>query len=251
MGITTRRAYRPEGDGTVDQVRFDGTIDLGQACRFCVRRNVALFRDLTDEELSRFGQMQIADVGFVAGDVIYRQGDPGQAVYMIREGLVKLEQFLPDGSQRIVRLARGGAAIALEILLGEDCEHQAVALQPTRACRLPREILQRIEGETPHLHRQLMAFWHDSVSDADIWLTLLSTGSARTRVARMLLLLSEEDGTFEMLSREDIGAILGITTETASRTIAEFRRNGSLRPIGVRRFMVDRVALVEVAGLLG
>lgn len=242
------RPPRPERRVELDQARFDGTTDLGQACRFCLRRGEALFRDLTEEELTRFGQMQIADLGFTPGDVLYRQGDPGQAVYMIRDGLVKLEQFLPDGSQRIVRLARGGAAIALEVLLEGDYEHQAVALQPTRVCRLPREVLLRIESETPRLHRQLMSFWHASVSDADTWLTLLSTGNARTRVARLLLLLSEDDEPFEMLSREDIGAMLGITTETASRTIAEFRRAGTLRPVGVRRFAVDRGVLAGISG---
>ncbi len=207
-----------------------------------------MFRDLTDDELQRFGQMPIDDAEFSSGSVIYRQGDPGQAVFMIREGLVKLEQFLPDGGQRIVRLARGGSAIALEVLLGRDCEHQAVALKSTRACRIPRDVLLRIESETPRLHRQLMAFWHASVVEADTWLTQLSTGSARVRVARLLLQLAEGGEVFEILSREDIGAMLGITTETASRTVAEFRRAGVLRSAGVRRFSIDRAALTAVAG---
>ncbi len=231
-----------------EQSRFDGAADLVQACRSCPSRNVALFRDLTNDELVRFGQLQIGDAAFAAGDVLYRQGDPGQAVFMIRDGLIKLEQFLPDGGQRIVRLVRGGSAIGLEVLLGRDCEHQAVALKLTHACRIPCDVLLRIEAETPHLHRQLMAFWHASVAEADTWLTHLSTGSARTRVARLLLLLSDDDGAFEMLSREDIGAMLGITTETASRTIAEFRRGEFLRAVGVRRFFVDRAALAGISG---
>ncbi len=214
----------------------------------CLTRDVGLFRDLTDEELQRFGQMQIGDAEVPAGSILYRQGDPGQAVFMIREGLVKLEQYLPDGGQRIVRLARGGSAIALEAMLGRDCEHQAVALKATKACRIPRDVLLRIESETPRLHRQLVAFWHASVVDADAWLTQLSTGSARVRVARLLLQLSEGADSFEMLSREDVGAMLGITTETASRTVAEFRRAGYLRPAGVRRFIADRAALAAVSG---
>lgn len=234
---------------TIEPPRFDGADEPDSACRVCLARDVALFRDLTDDELRRFGQMPIGDVAFAAGETLYRQGDPGQAAFMIREGLVKLEQYLPDGGQRIVRLARGGSAIALEVLLDRDCEHQAVALKPTRACRIPRDVLLRIESETPRLHRQLMAFWHASVVEADTWLTHLSTGSARVRVARLLLLLSDGGETFEMLSREDIGAMLGITTETASRTIAEFRRAGFLRSAGVRRFAADRAALAGVSGV--
>jgi CRP-like cAMP-binding protein len=232
----------------LDIPQFEGLLEVEQACRDCLMRDAALFRDLTDDELQRFGQMSIGDLAFASGEVLYRQGDPGQAVFMIREGLVKLEQYLPDGSQRIVRLVRGGAALALEVLLDRDCEHQAVALKPTRVCRIPRDVLLRIESESPRLHRQLMAFWHASVTEADTWLTQLSTGSARVRVARLLLQLSEGGESFEMLSREDIGAMLGITTETASRTVAGFRRSGALRPAGVRRFVADRVALAAISG---
>ena len=37
------------------------------------------------------------------------RGDAGQHVLTIRGGLVKLVQYLPDGTQRIVRLLRHGA----------------------------------------------------------------------------------------------------------------------------------------------
>lgn len=217
-------------------------------CRVCEKRDVALFRDLTEDEIARFGQLPIAVQSFAAGDVIYRQGDPGQAVFTIRTGLVKLEQYLPDGSQRIVRLARAGAAIALEALVDRDCEHQAVALRATEVCRIPRDVLLRIESETPSLHRRLMSYWHATVADADTWLTHLSTGNARARMARLLMLFAEVGEPFDLPSREDIGAMLGITTETASRTIAEFRRSGALLGHGSRRFSADREKLLAAAG---
>jgi len=229
--------------------RSEGDTEISQICRFCLNRANALFRDLTEEELSKFGQLQVGDLSFRSGEVLYRQGDEGQAVYMIREGLIKLEQFLPDGSQRIVRLVRGGSPIALETMVGSDYQHQAVALRHTRACRLPLDVLQKIQSETPRLHKQLMSFWHASVSDADTWLTHLSTGNARMRMARLLLLLSEGADEFGMLSREDIGAMLGITTETASRTIAEFRRLKAITPVAPRQFTADRIILTEIAGI--
>ncbi len=230
------------------ETRAEGEAEISQVCRFCLDRSNALFRDLTEDELTKFGQLQIADVAVRAGDVLYRQGDAGQNVYMVRDGLIKLEQFLPDGSQRIVRLVRGGTAIALEVMLGSDYQHQAVALRRTRVCRISREVILKIQEETPRLHKQLMSFWHNSVLDADTWLTHLSTGSARVRMARLLLLLSEGEDSFEMLSREDIGAMLGITTETASRTIAEFRRLGAISSVAPRRFEADRSKLQELAG---
>jgi CRP-like cAMP-binding protein len=46
-----------------------------------------------------------------------------------------------------------------------------------------------------------------------------------------------------LFGREDLGAMLAITTETASRTIAEFKRKGLLTDLGSNRFAVDKVQL--------
>jgi CRP/FNR family transcriptional regulator, anaerobic regulatory protein len=75
-----------------------------------------------------------------------------------------------------------------------------------------------------------MARWQRALSEADAWLTELSTGSARQRVARLLLRLvrDRESSECELFSREDMGAMLGVTTETTSRTIAEFKRQSLL-----------------------
>jgi len=232
-----------------EDVRLDSGTEISQICRFCLNRENALFRDLTEAELLRFGQFQVGDLTFSAGETLYRQGDPASAVYMVRDGLIKLEQFLPDGSQRIVRLVKADMAIALEAMLGNECQHQAVALKKTKVCKITLDVLHRIESETPRLHKQLMTFWHTNVSEADTWLTHLSTGSARARMARLLLLLSDGVENFEMLSREDIGAMLGITTETASRMIAEFRRLGAISPFAPRRFTADRDLLLEISGV--
>ena len=88
-----------------------------------------------------------------------------------------------------------------------------------------------------------------ALSEADAWLTELSTGPARERVARMLLRLIRGETASEctLFGREDLGAMLGITTETASRTIAEFKRKGLLTELGSNRF---RVAADKLQALL-
>ena len=78
---------------------------------------------------------------------------------------------------------------------------------------------------------QLVARWHRAVQDADFWTRELSTGPARLRVARLMLYLAglSADGRLHLPGREDVGAMLAVTTETASRLIADFRREGLLQ----------------------
>jgi len=100
---------------------------------------------------------------------------------------------------------------------------------------------------TPRLHRQLMNKWHDAVKHSHDCLRDLSTGNARQRMARLFLLLSEEASPCQLFGREDMGALLGVTTETASRTVAEFKRQGLVREVSANLFDCDRNALKAIA----
>ncbi len=92
-----------------------------------------------------------------------------------------------------------------------------------------------------------MRRWQKALSSADNWITRLSTGNARQRVARLLLLLDEAptDDSFFLPTREDMGAMLGITTESANKVTADFRRRGWLRPLGGHRAWIDARVLQE------
>jgi CRP-like cAMP-binding protein len=71
-----------------------------------------------------------------------------------------------------------------------------------------------------------MKRWQDALDKANDWLVDLSTGSARQRIARLLLMLGSTDEVHcELMSREDMGSMLGLTMETVSRIVAEFRRS--------------------------
>lgn len=220
---------------------------LGRAeCRNCAIRHLVLFADLHEADFDLI-HLPIEELRLEPGGHLYRAGEDGTAAFTIRKGMVKLVQYLADGTQRIVRLLRPGSVAGLEVLAGATYEHTAEVLQPTLVCRIPREVIERLSRETPRLHRQLMAKWSDTVRQADEWLTGLNTGAARQRVARLFLHLAGEDGVCHLLSREDIGAILSVTTETASRTVAEFKRSGVVVETAPNLFTIDRERLETIA----
>jgi CRP-like cAMP-binding protein len=129
----------------------------------------------------------------------------------------------------------------LEVLVSDNYQHDAIALQTTEVCRFPTKVVRRLSRENPKLHQELMKRWQRALSEADAWLTELSTGSAKQRIARLLLRLVRDTQTSEcrLFSREDMGAMLGITTETTSRTIAEFKRRSLLIETEPNHFLLD------------
>lgn len=217
-------------------------------CEHCAIRHLVLFADLEHDDFARI-HGPIDEMRFETGEPLYQPADPPRYVFTIRDGLVKLVQYLPDGSQRIVRLLRQGDLAGMEALVGQPYQHTAIALAPVDVCRIPATVVERLGAETPKLHRGLMSRWQRALSEADSWLTELSTGPARQRIARLILRLGQtRDGGFRLPSREDIGAMLAITPETASRTIADFRRRGLLRERPDQRLVADLDGLREIAG---
>lgn len=209
-------------------------------CRNCRIRASALFAGLEEDDFERIHQ-PIDQLVYPAGAEIYASGDDATALYTIRSGLVKLTRYLPDGGQRIVRLLRKTDVAELDALVSGVYQHNAVALRETEVCRLPIPTVKALCDTTPRLYHELMSRWHRALSDADRWIAELSTGSARDRVVRLLLWLSEveEQPGCELFSREDLGAVLGLTTETASRVMAELKRQGFISEPKPNKFLCD------------
>ncbi len=171
---------------------------------------------------------------FAPREVIYREGEAVDTVYAIQSGLVKLLSYLPNGRGRIVRLYGKGIWIGLEGLLRRPYEHTAIAIDEVEAYRLPANMLRLVQRDDPRDYQHLMHKWHEHLVEADMWISDFSTGSVRSRVARLIGFLSriEEQhgvGKVKLLTCDEMSAILGVTPESVSRIIAEFKRGGVLR----------------------
>ena len=218
-------------------------------CMNCNIRQSVLFAGLSEQGFSDVHR-PIDQLQYAAGSTIYRAGGEGTSLFTVRTGLVKLAHYLPDGSQRIVRLARKTDVLGLECMIADSYQHTAIALQPAEVCRLPVIALKRLLLATPRLFHTLMAQWYRALSDADRWITELSTGTARERVIRLLLWLPEGEGgdVCNLFSREDLGAVLGLTTETASRAMAGLKREGLIHELSPNRFACDAGKLRRIVG---
>jgi len=201
-----------------------------EKCMQCPIRHLVLFADLQQDDFNQL-HIPIHDLEINVGNSLYKETEDAQFVYTIRSGMVKLVRYLPDGNYRIVRLLQIGDLAGIEALNGSAYLHDAIVLQDTSVCRIPIEDIEQLNLTSPHLYKQLTARWQKVQTDADIWLAELTVGNSRKRVANLLIYLSHYSSKehFYLPSREDIGAILAITTETASRIIAEFKRLGFIQ----------------------
>ncbi len=217
-----------------------------EQCKSCAIRHLVLFSDLQHQDFEKI-HYPIEDIFFKPNSVIYQQNDKLKFVYTIRSGLIKLVQYLDEGECRIVRLLGQGDLLGIESLHHHKANHTAITLDDVKVCKIPHSVISDLQKNTPRLHDALQSSWQETLSKADMWITQLSTGKVKSRVARLLLLLQNSQGeSFVMPTREDMGTMLAITTESASKVTAEFKRNGWLIAFKNNRSKIDKEALKKI-----
>jgi len=221
---------------------------VGRAhCDKCHIRRLMLFSDLPDSAFKQLLQ-PIDHFLHAPGSVIYEAGTRKDFVYSIRRGVVKLVHIAHDGSYRIVRLLSSGAAIGLELLDGADgYRHAAIAVNQVDLCRIPVPTIRLLESKHPELYEHVGIQIQEQLDLADQWIIALGAGTAKQRVARLLLVLNkffaDKNNDFLMLSGEDMAAMIGIAAETVSRVIAEFKRQKILHKTKGKLYKCDVPAL--------
>ena len=221
---------------------------IGRAkCATCEVRNFVLFSGLSAHELDAI-LLPIDNLHVPQQATLYEQNQSAPFLYTVRSGIIKLSVDLPNGSQRIVRLLRAGDVAGMEALVDTRYHHTAIAMRDADVCRIPREVVTKLDQTNPSVHRSLLQRWQCTVDQADHCIVALSTGTAEARMARLLIMLGcTGDQPETMPSREEMGALLGVTTETASRTMAEFKRRGLIHSQKGSEVVCDAAGLAEIA----
>jgi CRP/FNR family transcriptional regulator, anaerobic regulatory protein len=201
-------------------------------CRQCGIRDMVLFADLDESDFSLI-HAPIDDLVFHAGDTLFLTGDAAKHVFTIRRGLAKVVRNTPDGRVRIVRVLRPGAVAGLESLFDSAYEADVVAANELSVCRIPISVIKDLSQSSPRLHMRLMERWHKAVKDADDWLSELNFGTARQRVASIILKMRHDDDPTlsSLFSREDMGAMSDLKLETVSREVSRWVKEGAIAPL--------------------
>jgi CRP-like cAMP-binding protein len=224
---------------------------LGRShCDKCHIRQLMFFSELPD---SAFGNLlkPIDHYIYPPGTVLYEAKSQKKFLYSIRRGMVKLVHEAQDGTRRIVRLLGPGAAIGLELLDGNaGYHHTAIAVDQVDLCKIPVETTRQLQSHYPALCKHVGEQLQEQLDLADQWIVALSTGTAKQRVAQLLLIMDEffadENDSFILLNREDMAAMISISVETVSRMIAAFKRQKILKRYKDNRYQCNVTALQEI-----
>jgi diguanylate cyclase (GGDEF)-like protein len=117
---------------------------------------VGIFSLLSPDEAARVAGF-LDPVELASGDVLFREGDPGDHLYIIRGGRIRIGIRLPDGSEHsIAELASGDFLGEMSIFDHAPRSATCRALEAASLLALSREEFSAIIAEHPHIALKLM-----------------------------------------------------------------------------------------------
>jgi len=204
-----------------------------------------LFRGIGPEDLGRIALL-FTERRYPRGRAIFTRGDAGNALFIVKEGLVKLVSHSGRGTETILHLLPPGAVFG-ELLFSEDNRaFTAIAGKDSLVSVLPKEALARLLSSMPGLSmnfirmlsRRLAKFETEHAGFAHTW--------SYHRLAMTLLRLGEEQGIGTVrgtdialrLTHEELANLIGTTRETVTTQMGRFLRMGMIRREG-RTILLD------------
>jgi CRP/FNR family transcriptional regulator len=214
-------------------------LDLNQlrrSCSSCALSELCLPAGIGNDDLERLDTAVRDKRMLDRGGVLYRDGDPFEALYVVRSG--SLKTFVQDetGDVQVLGFHLPGEIIGFDALASNRHVSQAEALERSSICELPYARLQQVTSQVPALHRQLMRVISREVIEEHRHLVMMGRQQAQEQLAIFLKGLADRyqrlqrDGTALTLSmsRYDIANYLGLVVETVSRLFTRMEEMGVL-----------------------
>jgi CRP-like cAMP-binding protein len=158
-------------------------------------------------------------------EILFREGQPGTAVYLLRHGVVQLHKSAPDGRDVVIKLVSQGETFA-EVVLFEQEQYPvtATALTPVDLLVFPRADMLRLLDHVAFRNDFIRMLMRKQRFLAERIVQL----SAHDTEDRLLAFLSEQFGNAKTValavSKKDVAAAIGTTPETLSRVILKLTR---------------------------
>ena len=217
-----------------------------------VLRNVPLFESLPEAELHTFAGLT-RERTYPKGSVILFENDPGDSLFLVASGQVKVVLIGEDGREVILSVLREGAFFG-EMALIDDAPRSAhvIAMEDARLLTLRREDFQARLRNSPDVAIALMRELSRRLRRADEKIGSLVLLDVNGRVADLLIRAAEDEGGTVTIRRKmthhTIAQMIGSSRETVSRTMRDFVDRGLIHVTRKEITIVDHTALSAQAG---
>jgi len=215
-----------------------------------------LFAALDDEARDTLRQT-MDEVRLPRGATLFGEGDPGDRLYVVTQGKIKLGRTAADGRENLLAVMGPGEMFG-ELSLFDPGPRTATATAITDATLsgLGHDDLQPLLTQRPEVAGRLLAALARRLRRTNEAMADLVFSDVPGRVAKALLDLSTRFGVpvddglrvTHDLTQEELAQLVGASRETVNKALADFAARGFLRLEGRAVVILDVDRLTRRAG---
>ena len=199
----------------------------------------------------------MTDVRLPRGKVLFSEGDPGDRLYVVTQGKIKLGRTSPDGRDNLLAVLGPGEMFGeLSLFDPGPRTATATAITATTLSGLGHDDLQPWLHDRPEVAGRLLGALARRLRRTNEAMGDLVFRDVPGRVAKALLDMAGrfgvevEDGlrVTHDLTQEELAQLVGASRETVNKALADFAARGFLRLEGRAVVLLDVERLTRRAG---
>ncbi|MDD3423272.1 MULTISPECIES: Crp/Fnr family transcriptional regulator [Sphaerochaeta] len=211
--------------------------------------NVPIFQHLDPSEIGRV-QRLILQRELEADEVLFREGDASENLYIVRSGSLKLVRYSVDGKELLLDTLFPGDFYGSDGLFAPGTvQESAIAEQGSGICMIQGEKLKQLMLADPSISLKVMTYLNTKLEQYRQQLEMLCTKDVTKRICMYLHQRAVRSANLELfLSQEDIGNATHLTKETVNRKLAVLQEQQIIRITGKKKITIaDLAKLKELA----
>ncbi|MGY3448791.1 Crp/Fnr family transcriptional regulator [Bradyrhizobium sp. USDA 4353] len=184
-----------------------------------------MFADLGSDELQRLASLCHTQ-HLSAGELLFQKGDPGNALFGVRRGQIRIETGATDGSRLTLNFMGPGDLFGeVAVLDGQERTADATAGEATELFVLRREDFLSFLEREPKVAIKIIQLlcqrirWQSERMEESVLQPL------PIRLARRLCALAEDFGSEVHISQEQLGVFVGAARESVNRQLQAWRKD--------------------------
>ena len=215
-------------------------------------QSVPLFSHLSEEAAANISRAT-RERAYPKNSVIVFEDDPGDALFVVKTGQVKVVLIGEDGREVILSvLGKGDFFGEMSLIDDQPRSAHVIAMEDSRLLVLYRDDFRRCMERTPRIALGLLQALSRRLRSADDKIGGLVLLDVPGRVARLLLELADEgNGTTisRSITHHTIAQMCGSSRETVSRTMRTFTEGGLIAVSKQTIEITNRPELESLAGV--
>jgi CRP/FNR family cyclic AMP-dependent transcriptional regulator len=192
------------------------------------------------------------------GAILFVEEESPRGVFILSKGRVKLSMTSSEGKSVILRIAEPGEVLGLHaVVSNQPYQASAETLEPCEASFVRQEDFLRFLRENPDASlraaQQLSQNYHVACEQVR---SIGLAHSAMGKLAGFLLLWAAKGQPTQQgirvlltLTHEEIGQMIGLSRETVTRTMGDFKRRQLVATKGATVVIQNKGVLEQFAGL--